>query len=365
MHFGQANYTTKNTPLLVLVTFLISTVCMSCKQDSGGSTPGYGFKAPEQGAAFVSGQDIDVQLDIPEGQAVKSVTYMLDSTQLGTKNDATAFRFPTKELSLGYKLISAIVDNGTNKDTLMVNILIKSAIKPVVHGYQVINTFPHDTTSYTQGLEYHDGRFLESTGEYGKSTLRWVDMKSGKAIQRIDIDKQYFAEGSTLIDGKVILLTWEHNMGFIYDAQSFKQLGTFNYQNSREGWGLTFDGKQLLKSDGTNKIWFLNKENYQEEHSIEVFDDQGEVSQLNELEYIDGKLYANIYQSNRIAIIDPKTGAVEAYIDATGILPKSDTFMNTDVLNGIAWDAKGKRLFITGKRWDKLFEIKLTEARTQ
>ncbi len=364
MRFGQANFTLKNTNLFVLFSLMISTACMSCKQD-GGSTPGLGFKSPEQGASYVSGQDVQLQLDIPEGQSIKSVSYMLDSTQLGTKYDATAFNFPTKELSLGYKLISAIVDNGTNKDTLTVNILIKSAIKPVIHGYQVVNTFPHDTTSYTQGLEYHDGRLLESTGEYGHSTLRWVDLKTGKALQRIDIDKQYFAEGSTLIDGKVVLLTWENNMGFVYDAASFKQVGTFNYQNSRQGWGLTFDGKQLLKSDGTNKIWFLNKNTYQEEGSIEVYDDQGEVNQLNELEYIDGKLYANIYQSNRIAIIDPKTGAVEAYIDATGILPRGDTFGNTDVLNGIAWDDKGKRLFITGKKWDKLFEIKLVPAKTQ
>jgi len=365
MRFGQANVTIKNTKLIVLFSLILSTACMSCKQENGGSTPGYGFKAPEQGASYVLGQDVDVQLEVPEGQTIKSVTYMLDSTQLGTKNDGTAFRFPTKDLSLGYKLISAIVDNGTNKDTLTVNILVKSAIKPVIHGYQVVNAFPHDTTSYTQGLEYHDGRLLESTGEVGKSTLRWVELKTGKTLQRIDIAPPYFAEGSTLIDGKVIMLTWQHNMGFVYDAQSFKQLSTFNYQNSREGWGLTFDGKQLLKSDGTNKIWFLNKDNYQEERSIEVYDDQGEVSQLNELEYIDGKLYANIYQSNRIAIIDPKTGAVEAYIDATSILPQSDTFINTDVLNGIAWDAKGKRLFITGKRWDKLFEIKLVPAKTQ
>lgn len=364
MRFGPANFTIKNSQLLLLFTFMFSISCISCKQDNGSSKPGFGFKSPEQGKEYFSGQDVQVLLDIPAGQTITSVTYMLDSTKLGTKNDTTAFSFPTKDLPLGYKLVSAIVDNGKTKDTLTVNILIKSAIKPVIHSYEVINTYPHDTTSYTQGLEYHDGRLLESTGEVGKSTLRWVELKTGRVLQRLNIEQPYFAEGCTLIDGKVVMLTWQHNMGFVYDANTFKQLGTFNYQNSREGWGLTFDGKQLLKSDGTNKIWFLNKDTYQEEKSIEVYDDQGQVDQLNELEYIDGKVYANIYQSNRIAIIDPLTGAVEAYIDATGILPKSDTFVNTDVLNGIAWDAKGKRLYITGKRWDKLFEIRLAPANT-
>jgi glutamine cyclotransferase len=363
MHFGPANLTLKNSKLLIFTTLLFSIICISCKQDSNSADAGFGFKSPEQGKEYLAGQEVQVQLDVPKGETVNSVTYLLDNQQLGTKNDSSAFTFPTKDLTLGYKLVSAVVDHGGTKDTLTVNILIKSSIKPVIYSYEVLNTYPHDTTSYTQGLEYHDGRFLESTGEYGQSTLRWVDVKSGKTLQRMDFEQQYFAEGSTLIDGKVVLLTWQNNMGFVYDAKSFKQLSTFNYQNSREGWGLTFDGKQLLKSDGTNKIWFLNKETYQEEKSIEVFDDKGAVDQLNELEYIDGKLYANVYQSNRIAIIDPKTGAVEAYIDASGILPKSDNFMNTDVLNGIAWDAKAKKLYITGKKWDKLFEIKLVPSK--
>jgi glutamine cyclotransferase len=363
MRFGQANTTIKTSRLLILFTFLCSLSFVGCKQDNSSNSAGLGFKLPEQGAAYLSGTDVQVQLDLPAGQTITSVSYLLDNQPLGTKKDTSVFSFSTKDLPLGYKLISAIVDRGATKDTLTVNILIKSSIKPVINSYQVLNTYPHDTTSYTQGLEYHDGKFLESTGEYGKSTLRWVEVKTGKALQRIDIDKQYFAEGSTLIGDKVIMLTWQSNLGFVYDSKSFKQLSTFNYQNSREGWGLTFDGKQLLKSDGTNKIWFLNKDTYQEEKSIEVFDDQGQVDQLNELEYIDGKVYANVYQTNKIAIINPNTGAVEAYIDLTGLLPKSDTFVNTDVLNGIAWDAQAKKLYLTGKRWDKLFEIKLVPAK--
>ncbi|RZM23981.1 MAG: glutaminyl-peptide cyclotransferase, partial [Pedobacter sp.] len=196
-------------------------------------------------------------------------------------------------------------------------------------------------------------------GLEGSSTLRWVDPASGKALKKISLSKEYFGEGSTLVGDKVVMLTWQNNLGFIFDAASFVQKGTFQYQNSREGWGLTQDAAQVIKSDGTNRIWFLNKETLKEERFIDVFDDKGQVDQLNELEYIDGKLYANIYLTNKIAIIDPKTGAVTGYIDAAGLLPEKDKFENTDVLNGIAWDAAGKRLFVTGKKWDKLFEISI------
>ena len=357
MHFGI----TKNK-LTIAVAFALSlTAFAACKTEKTGSS--IGFKTPEQGKEYVLGQDVRLELDVPEGETVSAVTYMLDDKVLGSQANAQPFTFKSQDLSLGYKLVSAIITHQAQKDTATVNIVFKSPVKPALYSYQVVNTFPHDTTSYTQGLEYHNGRFLESTGEYGQSTLRWVDVKTGKAIQKIDIDKQYFGEGSTLIGDQVIMLTWQNNMGFVYDAKSFKQVSTFPYQNSREGWGLTFDGKQLLKSDGTNRIWFLNKETFKEEKFIEVYDDKGQVDQLNELEYIDGKLYSNVYQTNKIAIINPNSGVVEAYIDATGILPKSDNYGNTDVLNGIAWDKDGKRLYITGKKWDKLFEIKMIPAK--
>jgi glutamine cyclotransferase len=357
MRFGL----TKNNLSIAAAIVLSLTAFAACKSEKTSSA--IGFKLPEQGKEYVLGQDVRLELEVPQGETVSGVTYMLDNKVLGTQANAQPFTFKTTDLSLGYKLVSAIVNHQDKKDTVTVNVVFKSPVKPATYSYQVVNTFPHDTTSYTQGIEYHNGRFLESTGLEGQSTLRWVDVKTGKAIKRIDIDKQYFGEGSTLIDNKVIMLTWQNNMGFIYDAATFKQIGTFPYQNSREGWGLTFDGKQLLKSDGTNRIWFLNKDNLKEERSVDVFDDKGQVDQLNELEYIDGKLYSNIYQTNKIAIINPNSGVVEAYIDVTGILPKSDTYPNTDVLNGIAYDKQGKRLFITGKKWDKLFEIKTVPAK--
>lgn len=359
MHSGQVKNTFKAMPIICLLFSLLFAV--SCKEKS--SAPTFSFKMPEQGQAFGLGDEVKIALDVPEGSNVASATYLLDGKEIGSKNSAEGITLNTKELSLGYKLITAVVDNGTDKDTLTINIELKSSLKPELYSYKVINKFPHDTSAYTQGLEYHDGRFLESTGQEGHSTLRWVDVTSGKILQQIKLDDQYFGEGSSLVGDKVIMLTWKSHVGLVFEAKSFSQLSTFPYQASMEGWGLCFDGNRLIKSDGTNKIWFLNKDNYAEEGSIVVYDNNGPVDSLNELEYIDGKLYANVYTQNFIVVIDPKTGVIEKKIDFSGLLPadyyKDENSQLNNVLNGIAWDKSGKRLFVTGKKWPHLFEVKL------
>lgn len=362
MHSGQRNTTVKF--ILMIGAFLSTAAVVSCQGDSNQSSS-LGFKLPEQGQTYGLGEEVKVQLDVPAETKISNVSYLLDGKAIGSKNNSEAFAIKTGDLSLGYKLITAVVDDGAKKDTLTINIVLKSAVKPAEYTYKVLNVFPHDTTSYTQGLEYHNGKLLESTGEYGESTLRWVDLQSGKALQKIEVDKQYFGEGSSLVGEKIIMLTWKENIGFVFDSKSLKQESTFPYQNSREGWGLAYDGQRLMKSDGSNRIWFLNSKDYKEESYIDVYDNNGQVDQLNELEYIDGKIYANIYQTDKIAVIDPKNGAIERYLNFTGILPEKDKFANTDVLNGIAWDAAGKRLFITGKKWDKLFQVELVPAAGQ
>ncbi|MNJ91604.1 Glutamine cyclotransferase [compost metagenome] len=359
MHSGQVKSIFSRAMLSCLSFSLL--FAGSCKEKS--SVPAFSFKLPEQGQAFGLGDQVKIELGIPEGTKLSSATYLLDGKEVGVKNNAEAISVSTVGLSLGYKLITAIVDDGTAKDTLTINIELKSGVKPALYGYQVLNTMPHDTSAYTQGLEYHNGRFLESTGQEKHSTLRWVDVKSGKVLQQIKLEDQYFGEGSSLVGDKVIMLTWESHLGLVFDAKSFKQLSTFPYQSSREGWGLCFDGTQLIKSDGTNKLWFLNKDNYKEERAIEVYDNNGPVDALNELEYIDGKIYANVYTKNIIVVIDPKSGVIEKQIDFSGLLPvdyfKDDEARANNVLNGIAWDNAGKRLFVTGKKWPKMFEVKL------
>jgi glutamine cyclotransferase len=361
MHFGLIKNT--NTLKATYMLSLFVSILFICSCQDKAAVKEVGFKAPEQGTTFSLGDDIPVQLDIPSGSSISSAKYLLDGKEVASKTNGDAVSISTKGLSLGYKLITAIIDNGAKKDTLTINVVLKSGIAPELYTYKIVNTFPHDTSAYTQGLEYHNGQFLESTGEKGSSTLRWVAVNSGKVLEKVKLADDYFGEGSTLVGDKVVMLTWQNNMGLVYDAKTFKQLSTFPYQSSREGWGLCFDGNRILKSDGTNKIWFLNKDSYKEEGSIDVFDNAGPVDQLNELEYIDGKVYANVYQQNYIVVIDPATGIVERKIDFTRLLPadyyKDEDARGNNVLNGIAWDKAGKRLYVTGKKWPHLFEVQV------
>lgn len=358
MHSGPVKSTIRKAAVFCTLFSLL--FVMSCKDKS--SAPGVSFKLPEQGQGIGLGEDLKIALDVPEGTNIASAAYLLDGKPLTEKKNGQAVSVSTKGLSLGYKVITAIVDNGSKKDTLTINIELKSTVKPEMYGYQIVKTMKHDTSAYTQGLEYHNGRFLESTGQETHSTLRWVDVASGKVQQQVKLEDKYFGEGSTLVGDKVVMLTYKDNLGFIYDATTFKQQGTFVYSTTRDGWGLCFDGKQLIMSDGSNRLYFMNKDTYKDESFIDVYDNNGPVDSLNELEYIDGKIYANIYTKNIVVVIDPATGVVEKQIDFSGLLPgdyfKTEDDRANNVLNGIAWDKAGKRLFVTGKKWPHLFEVK-------
>ncbi|HKG08412.1 MAG TPA: glutaminyl-peptide cyclotransferase [Pedobacter sp.] len=360
MHSGPAK-TTLSKSLLALCLVLAAIFIVSCKDKP--TVSGVEFKLPEQGQSFSLGEDIIVELEATGIEKAGKVSYLIDGKPAGTGVGASRIILKTKGLAVGYKIISAVVDHDGVRDTTNTSIVLNSGIKPQEYTYKIVKTYPHDTSSYTQGLEYHNGRLLESTGQEGHSTLRWVDIVSGKALQKIELDQQYFGEGATLVGDKVVMLTYKANSGFIYDAKTFKQLGSFPYQTSREGWGLCFDGKQLIMSDGSNRLYFMNKDSYKDEKIIDVFDNKGGVDSINELELIDGKLFANVYTKNYIVVIDPNTGIVEKKIDMGGLLPtgyfKDENDAANNVLNGIAWDKQGRRLFVTGKKWPHLFEISL------
>ena len=323
------------------------------------------FKNPLQGESFHSGKPVKIELDIPEKAEIQNISYLVDGKEFAQKNSKEFVTLDTQNLPLGYRMLTAIVKSGDKTDTITNNIIITTDKKPVKLKYTLVNTFPHDTSAYTQGLSFVDGKLLESTGRKGLSQLKYVDLKTGKAIKAIPLSAAYFGEGSVKVGNKIIVLTWQENVGLVYDANTLQEISTFPYQASREGWGLTYDGKQLLRSDGSNKIWLMNAASFKEEGFIEVYDNNGAVERLNELEFIDGKVYANIYGSNKIVIINPKTGVVEAEIDLSKLAPKNyfkdDYEASNNVLNGIAYDAVGKRLFVTGKKWPSLFEIKLSE----
>lgn len=225
------------------------------------------------------------------------------------------------------------------------------------YGYEIVNTWPHDHEAYTQGLIVDKGKLLESTGQQGRSSLRRVESETGKVLKKIDVPRPYFAEGITLFKGKIYQLTWQHQLGFIYDAESLEKLGEFSYRG--EGWGLTNDGSSLIMSDGTNRIRFLDPNSFQVNRTISVLDGATPIASINELEFVDGEIYANIWHKELIARIEPQTGRVVGWIDLTGLRALSEASDNEAVLNGIAYDENNDRLFVTGKLWPKLFEIRV------
>jgi glutaminyl-peptide cyclotransferase len=225
-----------------------------------------------------------------------------------------------------------------------------------VFGYEVVHAYPHDSDAFTQGLLFLDGYFYESTGLNGRSSVRKVRPETGAVVAQRAVDRRYFAEGLTHWRDRLIQLTWETGLGLVYDRASLAPRGTFRYGG--EGWGLTQDGRRLIVSDGTANLRFFDPETLRETGHIAVHDVDGPVARLNELEAVDGSVYANVWLTDRIAIIDPGTGRVTGWIDLTGLGPGGPSAGDA-VLNGIAWDAAGKRLFVTGKLWPQVFEIRI------
>lgn len=225
---------------------------------------------------------------------------------------------------------------------------------------EVVAEYPHDVESYTQGLFFQDGQMYESTGLHGKSTFRKVDLATGEALEKIKFDEKYFIEGSVMFKDNLYVLTWETRAAFVYDAKTLEFKTSWKYP--REGWGITTDGKQLIASDGSANLFFMNGQFALDRKQLVTLNDRP-VRWLNELEYIDGKVWANVYTTDEIVIINPKNGKVEGVIDCRGLLPKSLHGPDTDVLNGIAYNPQTKKIYLTGKNWPKLYEVRLIEKK--
>ncbi|MFL2611334.1 MAG: glutaminyl-peptide cyclotransferase [Flavobacteriaceae bacterium] len=264
---------------------------------------------------------------------------------------------------LGDKKITVRLFKKNNFKEKSLNIRVLSSLTPKLFTYKIVNEYPHDINSYTQGLEFYNNRLFESIGLRGKSALKEIDYKSGKVLRNLSIDDAYFAEGITLFDKKIYQLTWQSKIGFIYDLESFKLIDSFQYKKSIEGWGLCNDGKLLYKSDGTSKIWKINPNTLEEIDFIQVTTNKSIITKINEMEWINGRIYANTYQFNKdiIIIINPDTGSVEGVVDFNGLKKKVKNHPKIDVLNGIAYNKNSNTIFMTGKNWNKLFELQIVE----
>jgi glutaminyl-peptide cyclotransferase len=344
----------KNSTLLIafLASFLLITSCSDV----------YQFSLIHKNKVALN-SNIEVTLKEKEDKKVNKVQFFVNGKEIASEGIST--KISTTDLGVGKHQISALIfyPEKTKKENSFFEVLANSP--PLVYDYKIINRYPHDTEAYTQGLEYYNGFLYETTGHRGESTLRKVEIKTGKVLQKKALDKKYFGEGMTIFNNKIFWLTWQGKKGFVYDLKTFEQEKVFAYHKSAEGWGFTHNETALIKSDGSHKIWFLDPETLQEKKAIQVYTNKYAVDNLNELELINGKIYANKYQQNAIVIINPATGIVEGIANLKSLkkeMEKTQKLKAQDeVLNGIAYDAKNNRIFVTGKNWGTLFEIELIE----
>ncbi len=348
------------TKLLAL--FILSLILFSC---GNGKDLGKKFKLVlnAKNDALNKGQVLEISLQPDKNATLDSVVYRLDGVILDRKNDISTIKTKVSSERLGKKKLTATLFSEGKTDTISKFVTVLADKAPQLYGFEIVKTYPHAVTSYTQGLEFHEGSLYESAGEYGKSKLLKVDYKTGDIEKEIKLDDNYFAEGLTIIDDRLIQLTWREGEGFIYDLENFQKTGSFAYGESKQGWGLCNDGSTVYKSDGTTKIWLLDPENLSETGHIEVVDNKALRSKYNELEWVDGKIYGNTYGNDGISIIDPQSGAIEAVIDLRPLKEQVQSGLDkqNEVLNGIAYNPESQTLFVTGKHWNTLFEIKVVK----
>lgn len=349
-------------PLLVVCCLFIT--FFSCSNQSNRSrkpVSNISFQPNKKSYVFGESVSVNVKTKVKNGE-IKSIKLFYNN---GLVKESKDLEFSVENVVLE-KLGSAVfrveavkTDSVENSRTKIATVV--SNIEPKKMTYQVVDNFPHSKKHYTQGLEIHNGILYEGTGEYGASGLFKINLETGKVLRKRMLDKKYFGEGITILNEKIYQVTYHAQKGFVYQVSDFALIDSFSYR-SKEGWGLTNDGTNLIMSNGTQKLAWLDPNDFSVTKTLEVANNLGIVNYLNELEFIDGTIYANVYTTDLVVQIDPETGKVLAQINLGGILNMYKNANDTiDYLNGIAYDKKADRLFVTGKYWPRLFEIKLLE----
>jgi glutamine cyclotransferase len=317
---------------------------------------------PEENSGFKLNEPVKLELQLESEDIPDSVVISFGSRYVTTlSSDPWDYTIPPDyTASTGRKSLKVTsYKSGKAPFSNTRFIVVYSDVKPENYGYRIVNTYPHDREAFTQGLFYYKGVLYEGTGQETGSSLREVEIESGKVLRQHNLEASLFGEGITLFNDRIYQVTWQNRVGFVYDRSTFKLLNKLHY--STEGWGLTTVGNKIVMSDGSNVLYFMDPEMFTVVSSVEVYDNKTMIDSLNELEYINGEIWANIWMTDKIARIDPESGKVNGYIHLDGLLNKSDRRTNTDVLNGIAYDEAGNRIFVTGKLWPKLFEIRLVK----
>ena len=342
----------------VLSVILLGLFAVACQDKAKEHENLFAFNTAAFKETYTPDESVTLEIQNTQNKTIDSIIYYVNDAKVASKKGAEKVSLALLDKKLGYQNLKALVYfEGENVETTA-RIEVISNVVPKLLNYTIVNTFAHDTLAFTEGLEFYRDTLIESTGQKGISHFRKYDYKTGKVFKQVNLENEYFGEGITVINNKIYQLTWQSNVGFIYDANTLKKLKTFPYDKKIEGWGMTHDDKHIYQSDGTEKIWKMDPETQKMVDYINVYTNSNKIKSINELEWIDGKIYGNIWQKDAIAVINPTTGAVEGVLDLSGLRGKV-TNKDAEVLNGIAFNPKTKTIFVTGKNWDKLFEIRV------
>jgi glutamine cyclotransferase len=341
-----------------LAFILLGLSAVSCGDSIKDKENYFSFNESVLKPKYQSNDKVNLEISNLKGKTIDSIIYYANDKKVGRVKGSKKISFDLKNEKFGYQNLKALIYFEGENITTSSRIELVADSAPKLLTYTIVNTYPHDINAFTEGFEFYRDTLVESTGQKGLSYIAKTDFKTGKIIKKVDLDQQYFGEGITVINDKIYQLTWQNGVGFIYDANTLKKLKSFNYDKKIEGWGMTNDGQNIYHSDGTEKIWKMNPDTQKMIDFINVYTNDSKIKSVNELEWIDGKIYGNIWQKDAIAVINPKTGAVEAVLDLSALKTKI-TNSQADVLNGIAYNKKTKTIFVTGKNWDKTFEIKV------
>lgn len=343
-----------------LILFTLIVITFSACEKKELTKRSYKVISPTHHQKFKQGDKVSFKLENSKGVEADSIVYYIDNDRI-SKKDKDTFEFELNNPKVGLHNLKAKIYQGDKMIVFAVAVIELAKNAPEIYNYKIIKEYPHDRYAYTQGLEFHDGILYESTGQRGQSSLRKVKLENGTIIQKIALEDKYFGEGLTVLNDKIYQLTWQSGIGFIYNKETLKKEGEFKYKHSVEGWGLCNDGTNIYKTDGTNAIWTLDPKTLAEKSMISVATHTAIIPRLNEMEWIDGKIYANIYQKDALVVVDPKTGVVEKVMNMQGLKSKVLQHNQLDVLNGIAYNPENKHFYITGKNWNKLFEIEFVK----
>ena len=344
----------------VLALILLATLLMVSCNDKTNTESFFSINEDVLKAQYTTKESIKLEVVDSSNKKIDSIIYSINNLKIGSVKGNSKYSFALKDQKLGYQNLKATIyfEGTTEIDSSRVELI--SDITPKVLTYSIVNTYPHDINSYTEGLEFYKDTLYESAGEYGKSRLLKTDYKTGKILKSLKLEDKYFGEGITIINDKIYQLTYKEHIGYIYDAKTWKLEKTFVFDKP-EGWGMTNDGKNIYFNDSSEKIWKMDPSTQKTIDNINVYSENNKIKEVNELEWVNGKIYSNIYLKKAIIIINPNNGVVEGMMDMSNLEKKITKLPDTDVLNGIAYNPKTKTFFVTGKNWDKMFEIRINQ----